>query len=105
MPPAGPSRVAIACDDGCLRLFKAEAGEPGLLYEASFAPAASRLLSVAWHPIGNTIVAGTADGSLHAWSLNTKREVLQVRTGKHTPFSRFYHTHRPIPFQTQSSCK
>ena len=79
---AGPSStVAVACDDGCLRLFRAEEGQPGLVYAASLPALGSRLLSVAWNPKGNVVLTGTSEGSLHAWNVNSRREILRIHTG------------------------
>ena len=76
------SRVAVACDDGCLRIFRIEADEHGLIYESSLPALKHRLLSVTWHPNAKTLVTGTSDGSLHAWDTSSKREILRVHTGK-----------------------
>ena len=73
--------VAVACDDGCLRLFGIEEGEPGLLYQSSLPHLEGRLLSVAWHPMGKIAVVGTSQGTLHAWDTSNKREVLRIQTG------------------------
>ena len=78
----GPSStVAVACDDGCLRLFRAEEGQPGLVYAASLPSLGSRLLTVAWNPKGNIVLTGTSEGSLHAWNVNSRREILRIHTG------------------------
>ena len=60
------ARVAVACDDGTLRLFTAEHGTPRLMYSKSMPRLGARLLSVAWHPNGQSVVTGTAAGTLHA---------------------------------------
>lgn len=78
----GASRLAVACDDGCLRLFCADKAEQGLLYEGSMPSLKHRLLSVAWHPNAKSLVTGTSDGSLHAWDVGSKREILRVHTGE-----------------------
>ena len=75
------AKIAVACDDGCLRLFHAEEGEPGLFYQASMPHLEGRLLSVAWHPAGRIAVVGTSQGTLHAWDVTSKREILRVHTG------------------------
>jgi WD40 repeat protein len=73
--------VAAACDDGVLRLFTAEGLEPGLTYAKSLPGLGSRLLSVAWHPDGASLVTGTAAGTLHAWHLASGRELLRISVG------------------------
>lgn len=73
--------VAAACDDGTLRLFEMEEGEPGLLYQASMPHVDGRLLSVAWHPKGKIAIVGTSQGMIHAWDTVTKRELLRIQAG------------------------
>ena len=74
-------RVAAACDDGVLRIFTAEGLEPGLSYAKSLPALGSRLLSVAWHPDGQSLITGTAAGTLHAWHLASGRELLRINVG------------------------
>ena len=75
--------IAVACDDGCLRLFGVEEGEPGLSYQSTLPHLGGRLLSVAWHPKGRVAVVGTSQGTLHAWDTTSKREVLRIQTGEY----------------------
>ena len=77
----GPSRVAVACDDGTLRLFTAEHGTPRLVYYKSMPRLGGRLLSVAWHPNGQSVVTGTAAGTLHAWHIAKSQELLRISIG------------------------
>ena len=74
-------RVAVACDDGVARLFTAEPGQPGLGYAKSLPSLGSRVLSVAWHPSGQSLLLGTAAGTLHAWALASGRELLRINVG------------------------
>ena len=74
------SKLAVACDDGCLRLFSIQEGRPGLVYSSSFPPLKSRLLSVAWHPNGQVVCTGTSEATLHAWHVATRRE-MRIHTG------------------------
>lgn len=73
--------MAAACDDGVLRIFTAEGLEPGLSYAKSLPALGSRLLSVAWHPDGQSLITGTAAGTLHAWHLASGRELLRINVG------------------------
>ena len=75
------ARVAVACDDGVARLFTAEPGQPGLGYAKSLPSLGSRVLSVAWHPSGQSLLLGTAAGTLHAWALASGRELLRINVG------------------------
>lgn len=74
-------RLAVACDDGCLRLFRIESGQDGLIFEASLPALQTRLLSVAWHPNGSVAYTGTSEASLHAWDVQTRREIIRIHTG------------------------
>lgn len=74
-------RVAAACDDGCVRVFAAEPGRPGLAYARSTPAVAGRAVSVAWHPGGGCLVAGTSQGTLHAWDIAASRELLRITVG------------------------
>ena len=78
--------MAAACDDGVLRIFTAEALEPGLTYARSLPSLGSRLLSVAWHPNGQSLITGTAAGTLHAWDLASGRELLRISVGARPVF-------------------
>ncbi|KAK9825655.1 hypothetical protein WJX81_005809 [Elliptochloris bilobata] len=79
---AGSSpRVAAACDDGCVRVFAAEPGRPGLAYVRCMPAVAGRVVSVAWHPSGGSLVAGTSQGTLHAWDIAAARELLRITVG------------------------
>ena len=74
--------VALACDDGTLRLFTAEHGTPRLMYHKSMPRLGGRLLSVAWHPNGQSVVTGTAVGTLHAWHIAKSQELMRISIGK-----------------------
>lgn len=94
------SKLAVACDDGCLRLFTIQEGQPGLVYSSSFPPLKSRLLSVAWHPNGQVVCTGTSEATVHAWHVATRRE-MRIHTG--VPFSCPYvrlRTHNHIRITT-----
>ena len=73
--------MAAACDDGCVRVFAAEPGRPGLAYARSTPAVAGRAVSVAWHPGGGCLVAGTSQGTLHAWDIAASRELLRITVG------------------------
>ena len=73
--------MAAACDDGCVRVFEVEPGRPGLAYARSTPAVAGRAVSVAWHPAGGCLVAGTSQGTLHAWDVGASRELLRITVG------------------------
>jgi len=52
-------RVAIGCEDGGVRLFSTET--PKLSFDRGFARATGRIISISWHPNGNTLVTGSFD--------------------------------------------
>lgn len=76
-----PQHVAVACDDGALRLFTLEAGAAGLQYHRSLPRTEGRVLAVAWHPMARMVVTGTSVGHLHVWEVATSREVLRITAG------------------------
>lgn len=82
--PGEAPRVAVACDDGVVRIFTAEGLSPGLTYARSMPALGSRLLSVAWHPSGKSVLVGTAAGTLHSWDLASSRELLRINVGAHS---------------------
>ena len=77
-----PQHMAVACDDGALRLFTLEAGAAGLQYHRSLPRTEGRVLAVAWHPLARMVVAGTSVGHLHIWEVATSREVLRITAGE-----------------------
>ena len=68
----------MACDDGVLRLFGADGGSPGVQYLRSFGHVEGRVLSVAWHPLGRSLVSGHSDGCIRAWDATTTREIYRI---------------------------
>lgn len=79
---AGESqRIAVACDDGALRIFEAQDNVPGLQYAKTFPRTDGRVLSAAWHPDHNTLVTGTSTGVMHAWEVSSNRELLRITAG------------------------
>ncbi|KAK9820486.1 hypothetical protein WJX72_010807 [[Myrmecia] bisecta] len=76
-----PHRIAVACDDGCLRLFVVEDGVPGISYLKSFPKVEGRALSVAWHPERHALLCGSSDGCMHVWQIGPTQELLRITTG------------------------
>ncbi|MEW5313031.1 MAG: hypothetical protein WDW38_004625 [Sanguina aurantia] len=71
--PGFPQSLAAACDDGGVRLFTVEGGEPGVQLDRLLITLQGKLLALAWHPAGRSLaVAGLtvwrllvlADGTL-----------------------------------------
>lgn len=82
--PAQSPRLAVACDDGCVRLFSVEPGMPGVSYAKSLPKVEGRTLAVAWHPSGKFIVSGGSDGCIHVWEVSSNREALRITAGDAT---------------------
>lgn len=59
-------QIAAGCDDGSVRIFSVEGGEPGVSYERTLTHLRGRVLTLAWHPSGKSVLAGGADGCIHA---------------------------------------
>jgi WD40 repeat protein len=71
----------VACEDGVARIFTAEGAAMGLSYAKSLPALGDRVLSVAWHPSGQSLLVGTAAGTMHAWHLASGRETLRINVG------------------------
>jgi WD40 repeat protein len=65
--------VAIATDDGAVRVMIAEPGGEGLQYHKSFGRVDARALSVQWSPDGSVVYGGFSDGCIRANELSTVR--------------------------------
>ena len=79
-----PQRVAVACDDGCVRLLTLVAGDgvgSGLAHRRSFNRVAGRLLSLAWTADGSTIAAGSSRGAIHVFDCDSLTELARITVG------------------------
>lgn len=79
-----PQRVAIACDDGCIRLLTLLGGDgvgSGLSHRRSFLRLQGRLLSLAWGFGGTQIAVGTSVGTIHIMQVATLSEVMRITVG------------------------
>lgn len=88
MFPGAAPRVAVACEDGVTRIFTVEGAVPGLTYAKALPTLGDRLLSVAWHPSGQSVLVGTAAGTMHVWHLASGRETLRINVGERSPLQR-----------------
>jgi WD40 repeat protein len=74
----GPA-LAVACDDGVLRLFGAgSSAEVGMQFRRTFGRVQGRVLSVAWHPSGLSLATGHSDGCIRAWDTETTQEIYRI---------------------------
>ena len=85
-PAAGaPQRVAVACDDGCVRLLTLAAGDgvgAGLHHRRGFNRVDGRLLSLAWNPGGHQIAAGSSKGAIHVFDVALTQELARITVGQ-----------------------
>ncbi|KAI8812714.1 quinon protein alcohol dehydrogenase-like superfamily [Cladochytrium replicatum] len=56
------TRLAVGCEDGCIRIFNVADGS--LVYLRSFWRQEGRILSIAWDPTGRYIYSGSSDSSV-----------------------------------------
>ncbi|KAI7865767.1 WD40-repeat-containing domain protein [Spinellus fusiger] len=74
------TRLAAACEDGCIRLF--DIADDRLEYIRSFEAQKGRILSVAWSPEDTFIVSGGSDSSLRTWNVATGRATQRMTVNK-----------------------
>ncbi|KAG2432290.1 hypothetical protein HYH02_013013 [Chlamydomonas schloesseri] len=70
--------LAAACDDGSVRLFGCEGGEPGLVAERVLARLEGRLLCAAWHAGGTALAVAGTSGNIHVLDAMSGREQLRI---------------------------
>lgn len=70
-------RIAVACDDGCIRLFHVDQPS-GLHFIKAFPRVAGRILSVAWSTNGSRIFSGGSDGCIRCWDVTSRGEVYRM---------------------------
>ncbi|KAL7245410.1 hypothetical protein ACSBR2_000691 [Camellia fascicularis] len=74
------SRVALACDDGCVRIYSIFDLEK-LTYVKSLTRVSGRVLSVTWSPDGNLIYSGSSDGFIRCWDAKLAHEIYRITVG------------------------
>jgi U3 small nucleolar RNA-associated protein 4 len=70
------TKLAVGCEDGCIRLFTIEDG--GLEYQKSFQRTDARVLSLAWHCEEELMYSGGADGMIRCWNVKTGRNTSRM---------------------------
>ncbi|KAK3029774.1 hypothetical protein RJ639_038216 [Escallonia herrerae] len=65
-------RLAIACDDGCVRIYSISNSDE-LTYR--------RALSVTWSPDASRIYSGSSDGFIRCWDAGSARELYRITVG------------------------
>ena len=86
--PGQPQRLAIACDDGCVRLVISMAKSAvggGLRHKEALPKVSGKVLSVCWNKDGTRIAAGTSEGRIHVFDVESKREIECVLIGNQPP--------------------
>lgn len=71
--------LALACDDGCVRLYSAEEGN--LTYKRSFPRVSGRTLSVAWSLDAKLLFSGSSDGLIRCWNTSSYQENYRITVG------------------------
>ncbi|XAR61976.1 hypothetical protein NMG60_11016539 [Bertholletia excelsa] len=74
------THVALACDDGCVRIYNISGSEK-LTYIKSLTRVSGRVLSVAWSPDGNLIYSGSNDGFIRCWDAKLAYEIYRITVG------------------------
>ncbi|KAH7302800.1 hypothetical protein KP509_23G087200 [Ceratopteris richardii] len=76
----GGLRVAVGCDDGCVRLFTINDGE-SFVYKKSFPRVQGRILAVSWSSDGRRVISGGSDGCIRCWDARHMRELYRITAG------------------------
>ncbi|KAJ3377282.1 U3 small nucleolar RNA-associated protein, partial [Entophlyctis sp. JEL0112] len=71
------AEIAVACEDGVVRLFTISP-TLGISFKAACARQDARILSLAYHPTKPLISAGSADSCIRAYSTSTYRLVWRI---------------------------
>lgn len=72
-------RLALACDDGCVRLYCVE--QDVLTYTRSFPRVSGRTLSVAWSLDAKLLFSGSSDGFIRCWNASSFHETYRITVG------------------------
>ncbi|KAK1296649.1 hypothetical protein QJS10_CPB15g02043 [Acorus calamus] len=73
-------RLAIACDDGCVRIYNASDSN-GFTYKRSLPRVSGRVLSVAWSFDAEKIFSGSSDGIIRCWDATSTHELYRMTVG------------------------
>ncbi|KAK9756493.1 hypothetical protein RND81_01G101700 [Saponaria officinalis] len=76
----GNLRIALACDDGCVRLYTVSDLDE-FVYHKSLPRVSGRALSVTWSLDGNLIYSGSSDGLIRCWHSKHVHEVYRITVG------------------------
>ncbi|KAL2529513.1 Transducin family protein/WD-40 repeat family protein [Forsythia ovata] len=74
------TRIATACDDGCVRIYCVSDSEK-LVYKRKLPRVSGRTLSVTWSPDANRIFSGSSDGFIRCWDAKLAHEIYRITVG------------------------
>ncbi|PIN11600.1 WD40 repeat protein [Handroanthus impetiginosus] len=74
------TQLAMACDDGCVRIFCISDGEK-LTYKRTLPRVSGRTLSVTWSADGTRIYSGSSDGFIRCWDVKLAYEIYRITVG------------------------
>ncbi|KAL3840498.1 hypothetical protein ACJIZ3_025089 [Penstemon smallii] len=77
---ANITRLAIACDDGCVRIYNVSEEEK-LTYSKTLPRVSGRTLSVTWSPDSKRIYSGSSDGFIRCWDAKLAHEIYRITVG------------------------
>ncbi|XP_021851251.2 WD repeat-containing protein PCN [Spinacia oleracea] len=80
LPLVENRRLALACDDGCVRLYTIPDTNE-LTYHKSLPRVSGRALSVTWSADGNFIYSGSSDGYIRCWDAKRVQEIYRITVG------------------------
>lgn len=78
---AESTRLAIACDDGCVRIYSVSDSEQ-LIYNRTLPRVSGRTLSVTWSSDANRIYSGSSDGFIRCWDVKLAQEMYRITVGQ-----------------------
>ncbi|KAL8225435.1 hypothetical protein R6Q57_017992 [Mikania cordata] len=79
-PTTENASIAIACDDGCVRIFSFSNSD-GFTYHKTLPRVGGRVLSVTWSPDAKRIYSGSSDGFIRCWDAKLSHEVYRITVG------------------------
>ncbi|KAJ8773266.1 hypothetical protein K2173_028443 [Erythroxylum novogranatense] len=72
--------VAIACDDGCVRLYRIPDSDE-FIYYRTLPRVSGRVLSVTWSADATRIYSGSSDGFIRCWDAKIGHEIYRITVG------------------------
>ncbi|XP_020548323.1 U3 small nucleolar RNA-associated protein 4 isoform X2 [Sesamum indicum] len=74
------TRLALACDDGCVRIYGVSDAEK-LTYIRTLPRVSGRTLSVTWSSDATRIYSGSSDGFIRCWDVKLAHEIYRITVG------------------------